>query len=141
MVSVSAGDEGADVRRAVFGVLTVALFVWMVLLFAGSPGTRDFEYDGDEPGTATVTCGPIAAVGWPFRTQPESARSEAGGPLSDDYVDGGVLPGDVTQQSILDQCQDLRATRLGFMTLLAVPTALCGVGALLPGRRSGQPAL
>jgi hypothetical protein len=111
------------------GIAAVLLFGWMVYLFASYP-VIDYEPD-DELGQWRVECGSVAGVGWP--TNRENLVDENGSGPIPDSIDGptpGRLPPDATQNAIHRDCDHRRATRLGFMALLAVPASVLAMVAI-----------
>ncbi len=118
------------------GVAAVLLFGLMVYLFASYPV---INYEPDEQiGEVRAECGSVAGAGWPGRSA-YLVDENGSGPVQDsiDGTTSGNLPPERTTSAIHRDCEHRRATYIGFMALLAVPTAVLAVVAVVmsPRRR------
>jgi hypothetical protein len=107
------------------------LLAWMLLLFFRAPR---ITYDSQEFGAVRAECGSV--VGGSSRGFLLGAD---GSGLQTDFIDGANLP-PTTRAGIHGDCQDRRTTYVGGMALLAVPTTLLAVLAIMSRRRSARSA-
>jgi hypothetical protein len=106
-----------------------ALLVLMLVLgFRGSRLT--FE---DEDGDVAVTCGAVLTVGWPG--DHEFVSNERAAAWSDHVSTEDANLDAVGRQGVANGCADARTTRLGFLVLLAIPTAVLGSASVAARRR------
>lgn len=129
---------GTGVRRTA-AIVAVLLFVWMLLLLFRQP-TITYDRDTETFGVITVECGSVIGVGWP--TDGAYLIDENGSGLYSDSIRGdrSSYLKDITRAGIYRDCTERRTTYLGGMAILAVPTTLLGLLAILPRRRVVQPA-
>jgi hypothetical protein len=127
---------GTGVRRAA-GIVALLLFAWMLLLLFRQP-TITYDQDTEQFGVVDVRCGSVIGVGWP--TGRAYLVDQNGSGLYSDGISGGRNLSQTTRAGIYRDCADRRTTYVGGLAILAVPTTLLGVLAILPRRRADHPA-
>jgi hypothetical protein len=110
----------------------------MLLLLFRQP-TIIYDHDTDTFGVVTVECGSVIGAGWP--SDGAFLLDENGSGLYSDSISGGKSSTmkEITRAGIYRDCAERRTTYVGGMAVLAVPTTLLGVLAILPRRRADHP--
>ena len=121
-----------NVRRAA-AVLALLLLVWMLVLFFRQP-TIDYAPD-DHFGQVRAECGSVVGAGWPGDTD-FLLDDNGSGPYADSIEGNTATMKQITRDGVYRDCAQRRDTYVGGMAILAVPTTLLAVVAILPRRRT-----
>jgi hypothetical protein len=121
--------------RMIPGVIALALFVWMIVLFVESPTITYKDYDTN--GSYEVSCGSLLGTGWQGASTGYLLDSSGGGLEMDDIGDLIAKPL-ATREGVAHDCANRRSANAGFIGLLSAPATLLA-GLALRSRRGAAP--